>query len=58
MMNEDTNRIIVLGNVPPANNEKWHQRNDVFSIEGVCNTLTATSYKDPSRIMVKYYDKE
>lgn len=46
----DTNKIIVVGNIPPANNDKWHQRNDVFDWNGVSCTLTATMYKDAPRV--------
>ena len=47
------NKIIVLGVVNPLNNDKWHQRNQVFSIEGICCCLTALMYKDPPRICVE-----
>lgn len=58
MMNEDTNRIIVIGNVPPANNDKWHQRNDVFDNNGIVGCLTSTMFKDAPRVMVKSNDEE
>lgn len=45
-------RLIVLGNVPPANNDKWHQRNDVFSGNGIAPCETATQFKDASRVFV------
>lgn len=49
----EANKSIVLGNVPPKNNDKWHQRNDVFSIYGISPCETATQYKDAIRILVE-----
>ncbi len=51
------NNIIVLGVVNPIDNDKWHQRNQVFSIDGICCSLTATMYKDPPRVCVSVEDK-
>lgn len=45
------NKLIVLGNVKPICSDKIHQRNFVFSVHGVCPTLTATMHKDPPRIL-------
>ena len=52
-INKDTNRRIVLFNLPPLSNDKWHQRNDVFSIIGIAPTRTATQHRDPPRILVR-----
>lgn len=45
------NKLIVLGNVKPICSDKIHQRNFVYSVHGVCPTLTATMHKDPPRIL-------
>lgn len=52
-INKNTNKLNVLFNLPPRNNDKWHQRNDVFNINYICPTQTATQYKDPPRILVR-----
>lgn len=53
MKKNNTNKLIVLGVVNPANNDKWHQRNQVYSTEGVCCSTTATMFKDPPRVLVR-----
>lgn len=58
MKNKDTNKIIVVGNVPPLHNNKWHQRNDIFDENGVSCTLTATMYKDAPRVALWEYKDE
>lgn len=54
----ETNKIIVMGNVPPASNEKVHQRNWIYSSSGICPSLCATDYKDPKRVLIGDIDNE
>lgn len=53
MKSLDSNKLIILGNVPPENNDKIHQRNWIYSYEGICCSMTATQHKDPPRILVR-----
>jgi hypothetical protein len=49
------NKIIILGNLKPLHNDKIHQRNWIYSIWGVCCSMTATMYKDPPRIIERLF---
>lgn len=53
MRSRETNKLIPVGIVNPATNDKWHQRNLVYSDKGVSPSQTATQYKDPIRILVE-----
>ena len=53
MHSRETNKLIPVGIVNPATNDKWHQRNLVYSDKGVSPSQTATQYKDPIRILVE-----
>lgn len=48
-----TNKLIVVGIINPANNDKWHQRNQVYDELGICCCTTSTMYKDPPRVLVR-----
>lgn len=49
----ETNRLIVVGIINPRNNEKWHQRNQVYDEKGIAPCETSTQYKDPIRVLVR-----
>lgn len=42
-----------LGNIPPVDNDKIHQRNWVYNENGCAPCLTHTMFKDPPRVMVE-----
>ena len=58
MCDRDTNRLIPVGIVNPATNDKWHQRNIVYSNQGISPSQTATQYKDAIRVLVEVNDEE
>lgn len=47
------NELICVGNVPPLNNDKVHQRNFIYHEKGISPALCATDYKDPKRVLIK-----
>lgn len=51
LTDDDVNELRILGNITPVDNDKIHQRNWVFDENGICNTQTATQYKDPTRVL-------
>lgn len=53
-INNETNNLLCVGIVNPMMNDKWHQRNQVYSYKGLCPTETATQYKDPPRVLIRY----
>ena len=57
MRSTETNKLIPVGIVNPATNDKWHQRNIVYSEKGISPSQTATQYKDPSRVLVEVKDE-
>lgn len=50
------NKIMLCGNITPADNEKIHQRNWVYDEKGVAPCETSTQYKDPSRVLMRFAD--
>ena len=58
MCDRNTNRLIPVGIVNPATNDKWHQRNIVYSNQGISPSQTATQYKDAIRVLVEVDDEE
>ena len=42
-----------LGNIPPLENDKIHQRNFVYNELGVAPTLTHTMFKDSPRVFIE-----
>jgi len=58
MRSRDTNRLIAVGIVNPATNDKWHQRNIVYSGNGIAPSQTATQFKDPIRVLVEVDNEE
>lgn len=57
-IDNNTNRMIVLGNLRPLTNNKIHQRNWIYSGNGIAPSQTATQYKDPIRVLVEVDDEE
>lgn len=54
MCSRDTNRLIIVGNVPPASQpNKIHQRNWIYDEDGISPALVATDYKDPKRVLTR-----
>ena len=53
MRSRETNKLIPVGIVNPATNDKYHQRNLIYSDKGVSPSQTATQYKDPIRVLVE-----
>ena len=43
---------IVLGRVLCMTNDKIHQNQEVYSIDGIMCTLKATHYKDPPKVLI------
>ena len=58
MCDRDTNCLIPVGIVNPATNDKWHQRNIVYSGNGISPSQTATQYKDAIRVLVEVDDEK
>ena len=58
MRDRNTNCLIPVGVVNPATNDKWHQRNVVYSEKGISPSQTATQYKDAIRVLVEVNDEE
>ena len=58
MCNRDTNRLMPVGLVNPATNDKYHQRNIVYSEKGISPSQTATQYKDAIRVLIEVDDEE
>ena len=58
MCDRDTNRLIPVGVVNPLTNDKFHQRNIVYSEEGICPSQTATQYKDSIRVLIEVDDED
>lgn len=42
-----------LGNVPPLDNDKIHQRNWIYNENGIAPCITSTCYKDAPRVAVE-----
>ena len=54
MRSRETNKLMIVGNVPPASQpDKIHQRNWIYDEDGICPALVATDYKDPKRILIR-----
>ena len=58
MCDRNTNRLIPVGVVNPATNDKWHQRNIVYSEKGISPSQTATQYKDAIRVLIEVDDEK
>lgn len=58
MCNRNTNRLIPVGIINPATNDKYHQRNIVYDEKGISPSQTATQFKDPIRILIEVSDEE
>lgn len=58
MCDRATNCLIPVGVVNPATNDKFHQRNIVYSAKGISPTQTSTQYKDAIRVLIEVDDEE
>lgn len=58
MRDRNTNRLIPVGVVNPATNDKFHQRNIIYSEKGISPSQTATQYKDAIRVLIEVDDEE
>ena len=58
MCNRDTNCLIKMGTVDPACNSKFHQRNIIYSEEGISPCQTSTQFKDPIRVLIEVDDEK
>lgn len=58
MCDRETNRLIPMGVVNPATNDKFHQRNIIYSEKGIAPSQTATQYKDSIRVLIEVNDEE
>ena len=52
MIDQTTNKLYSLGIMMPLKGDKIHPRHTVFHPKGVCQTILATAFKDPPRILV------
>ncbi len=58
MCDRNTNRLMPVGIVNPATNDKFHQRNIVYSEDGISPTQTSTQFKDPIRVLIEVDDED
>lgn len=45
------NELVILGRVLGLSNDKIHQNQEVYSVDGVMCCLKSTHYKDPPKIL-------
>lgn len=52
------NNIIKIGNYVQTGAWSDQQRGRIYSVKGICPTLSARDYKDPSKILVRRINSE
>ena len=50
------NESIMLGRVLGLSNDKVHQNQEVYSVDGIICCLKSTHYKDPPKILEGVYE--
>ena len=51
----DHNESIILGRVLGLSNDKIHQNQEVYSVDGIICCLKSTHYKDQPKVLVGEY---